>query len=187
MLKPRFIAALAAIGRIALFGAVAHADDSSDTATRAEAPTPDWYNVHGQSTFVYQYHPAFTAPFSGPHSLNPGGMGRETFDATLFAGISPWQGVEFYVNPEIDQGFGLSNTLGVAGFPSGEAYKVGRRQPYYETQRAFGRFTIGLSGPEEKVDDGANQIAGTRASEQSHHHRRQAVGDRYLRHQPLRA
>ena len=162
MLKPRFIAALAAIGRIALFGAVAHADDSNDTATRAEATTPDWYNVHGQSTFVYQYHPAFTAPFSGPHSLNPGGMGRETFDATLFAGIRPWQGVEFYVNPEIDQGFGLSNTLGVAGFPSGEAYKVGRRQPYYETQRAFGRFTIGLSGPEEKVDDGPNQIAGTR-------------------------
>ena len=133
-----------------------------NTTIRQRRPHADWYNVHGQSTFVYQYHPAFTAPFSGPHSLNPGGMGRETFDATLFAGIRPWQGVELYVNPEIDLGFGLSNTLGVAGFPSGEAYKVGRRQPYYETQRAFGRFTIGLSGPEEKVDDGPNQIAGTR-------------------------
>ncbi len=128
MLKLRFIAALAAIGPSVFFNAVAYADSPSDTATQA----PDWYNVHGQSTFVYQYHPAFTAPFSGAHSLNPGGMGRETFDATLFAGIRPWQGVEFYVNPEIDQGFGLSNTLGVAGFPSGEAYKVGRRQPYYE-------------------------------------------------------
>jgi high affinity Mn2+ porin len=113
---------------------------------------------------VYQYHPHYGAAFNGPNSLNPGGMGRETFDATLFAGIRPWQGVEFYVDPELDQGFGLSNTLGVAGFPSGEAYKVGRRNPYYETPRAFGRFTIGLSGAAEKIDDGPNQIAGTRLS-----------------------
>ena len=140
----------------------AQAQTAPDTAAPSDSSAADWYNLHGQSTFVYQYHPAFTAPFSGPHSLNPNGMGRETFDATLFAGIRPWQGVELYINPEIDQGFGLSDTLGVAGFPSGEAYKVGRRQPYYETQRAFGRFTIGLSGPEEKVDDGPNQIAGTR-------------------------
>ena len=47
------------------------------------------------------------------------------FDATLYAGVRPWHGAEVWVNPEIDQGFGLSDTLGVAGFPSGEAYKVG--------------------------------------------------------------
>jgi high affinity Mn2+ porin len=162
MFRYRFIAALAAISPVVLVAAPAHAGTANDSETPTAWNATDWYNLHGQSTFVYQYHPAFTAPFSGAHSLNPGGMGRETFDATLFAGIRPWQGVEFYLNPEIDQGFGLSNTLGVAGFPSGEAYKVGRRQPYYETQRAFGRFTIGLSGPEEKVDDGPNQIAGTR-------------------------
>ena len=79
-------------------------------------------------------------------------------------GHPPRHGIEFYVDPEIDQGFGLSDTLGVAGFPSGEAYKVGRRNPYYETPRAFGRFTIGLGGAEEKVEDGPNQIAGTRLS-----------------------
>jgi high affinity Mn2+ porin len=162
MLKRRFIAALAVIGPAVLVAAGARADSPSDAAPATTWNATDWYNLHGQTTFVYQYHPGFTAPFSGAHSLNPGGMGRETFDATLFAGIRPFQGVEFYVNPELDQGFGLSNTLGVAGFPSGEAYKVGRRQPYYETQRAFGRFTIGLSGEEEKLDDGPNQIAGTR-------------------------
>jgi high affinity Mn2+ porin len=162
MLKLRFIAALAAIGPAVFYGAPAHADPASDSAPTAAWNATDWYNLHGQSTLVYQYHPGFNAPFSGRNSLNPGGMGRETFDATLFAGIRPWRGIEFYIDPELDQGFGLSNTLGLAGFPSGEAYKVGRRDPYYETQRAFGRFTIGLSGPEEKIDDGPNQIAGTR-------------------------
>ena len=161
MFKLRLIAVMAAIGPAVLFGPAAHADTPS--AAGAWNAT-DWYNLHGQSTVVYQYHPGFAAPFSGPHSLNPGGMGRETFDATLFAGVRPWHGVEFYVDPEIDQGFGLSDTLGVAGFPSGEAYKVGRRNPYYETPRAFGRFTIGLGGTEEKVEDGPNQIAGTRLS-----------------------
>ena len=56
-----------------------------------------------------------------PH-LSPN-MGRETVDATQFAGVRLWSGAEAWVNPEIDQGFGLDNTLGVAGFPSGEAYK----------------------------------------------------------------
>ncbi|HEY1506809.1 MAG TPA: carbohydrate porin [Stellaceae bacterium] len=161
MLKRRLAAVLTTIGTAALCAAAAHAD-TGDESTPSAWNEGSWYNLHGQSTFVYQYHPHFAAPLSGAHSLNPDGMGRETFDATLFAGVRPWQGVEFYVDPEIDQGFGLSDTLGVAGFPSGEAYKVGRRHPYYETQRAFGRFTIGLDGPKEKVDDGPNQIAGTR-------------------------
>ena len=44
------------------------------------------------------------------------GTGQETFDATLFAGVSLWKGMELWANPEMDQGFGLSATLGVAGF-----------------------------------------------------------------------
>lgn len=29
----------------------------------------------------------------------------------LFAGIRPWRGFELYADPELDQGFGLSDTL----------------------------------------------------------------------------
>ena len=32
-------------------------------------------------------------------------------------------------NPEIDQGYGLQGTLGVAGFTSAEAYKAGHARP----------------------------------------------------------
>ena len=46
-----------------------------------------------------------------------------------------WHGAELWINPEIDQGFGLANTQGIAGFPSGEAYKVGADYPYARMQR----------------------------------------------------
>src|ERR1700753_3178448 len=116
----------------------------------------DDLSLHGQTTFVYQYHPAFTSPYRGTNSLAPQNVGDETFDATAFVGIRLWDDGALYVNPAIDQGFGLSDTVGVAGFPSGEAYKVGAVHPYVRLQRLFLRQTIDLGGDDQKVDDGAN-------------------------------
>lgn len=127
-----------------------------------EAPAPEWFSLHGQFTNVTQFHPAFRSPFHGPNSLAPGSHDAETTDATLFAGVRLWDGLEFYANPEIDQGFGLSNTLGVAGFTSGEAYKVGSGSPYVRLPRAFFRYTLGLGGEKQAVEPDANQLAGTR-------------------------
>jgi len=132
-------------------------------AEDAQAASEKW-SVHGQMTGVWQYHPAFRSPYRGRNSLDPGSRGNETFDATLYAGVRPWTGGELYINPEIDQGFGLSNTLGVAGFPSGEAYKVGKAAPYFRLQRLFLRQKFDLGGEVETIDPGANQIAGTRTA-----------------------
>ena len=76
--------------------------------------------IHGQTTFVLQGTPGFSSPYAGPNSLTPH-QRKETVDVTLFVGVRPWKGAEIWLNPEVDQGFGLSNTLGVAGFPSAEA------------------------------------------------------------------
>jgi len=96
----------------------------------------DNWSIHGQTTYTSQYAPPFHAPYHGTNSLDSN-AGRETWDATLYAGLKLWQGAELWVNPEIDQGFGLSNTLGIAGFPSGEAYKVGFDDPYMRVPRFF--------------------------------------------------
>ena len=128
-------------------------------AGSAWADDAETWSVHGQTTFTDQYHPAFTAPYSGTDSLDPGSRGDETWDATLFAGIKLWDGGEAYINPEIDQGFGLSDTVGVAGFPSGEAYKIGSATPYFRLQRLFFRQTFNLGGDEQKLESGANQLA----------------------------
>ncbi len=122
----------------------------------AAAPAADYVSLHGQTTFVYQAYPTIRSAFSGPNSLPTAGNARETFDATLFAGLRPWQGAELWFNPEIDQGHGLGDTHGVAGFPSGEAYKFGFDYPYGRVQRYFIRQTIDLGGDTQKVDADVN-------------------------------
>jgi high affinity Mn2+ porin len=119
----------------------------------------DNWVIHGQTTFVSQFAPPFHAPYHGQNSLDSN-SGRETWDATLYVGVSPWQGAEIWVNPEIDQGFGLSNTLGLAGFPSAEAYKIGENDPYLRVPRYFIRQTIDFGAATEKVDADINQFAG---------------------------
>jgi high affinity Mn2+ porin len=132
-----------------------------------EPAPPQAWNLHAQATAVAQYHPAFRSDHQGRNSLDPGRSGRETVDATLFAGIALWPGAGLYLNPEIDQGFGLSNTLGVAGFPSGEAYKVGSANPYVRLPRWFVRqtFPIGAAAPMQPQVSGANQLGGPRAAD----------------------
>ena len=128
-------------------------------AALAEDRDSPWA-LHGQATVVEQATIAFPSPYRGPQSLDPGTRGRETFDATLYAGFKPWRGAEVWVNPEIDQGFGLNNTLGAAGFPSGEAYKVGKSDPYLKLPRVFLRQTLNLGGEAQAVEADANQFAG---------------------------
>lgn len=127
-------------------------------------PTEQIWAVHGQTTFVEQYAAPFRAPYSGPNSL-ASNSGRETWDATAYLGLRLWDGAEAWINPEIDQGFGLSGTLGVAGFTSGEAYKTGANYPYTRLQRAFIRQTINLGGETQKVDEGINQFAGEQTAD----------------------
>ena len=128
------------------------------------APDLDLVNFHGQATFTWQGYPAIRSPYQGPSSLPPGGEGRETADATLFAGVRLWQGAEFWINPELDQGFGLGDTHGVAGFTSAEAYKLGSNYPYTRVQRAFVRQTIDLGGDTQKLDADINQFAGSQTA-----------------------
>jgi high affinity Mn2+ porin len=134
-----------------------------DRSKEHAGPTPpksnDW-SVHAQTTFVLQNAPSFRAPYAGTNSLTPN-QTRETWDATFYVGWRLWRGAELWINPEIDQGFGLSSTVGLAGFSSGEAYKLGADFPYARLPRTFLRQTIGLGGESEKVEAGANQLAGT--------------------------
>jgi len=125
----------------------------------------DLFNFHAQTTFVEQAYPAFRSPYEGVNSLPGSGMGRETFDTTLFAGVRLWQGAELWINPEIDQGHGLADSRGVAGFTSGEAYKEGFSYPYARVQRYFVRQTIDLGGESQKVDADINQFAGSQTTD----------------------
>jgi high affinity Mn2+ porin len=141
---------VALLAGVALTGAAAADDDA-----------PERFAVHGQATYVEQETSGFAAPYRGPNSLTPD-AGRETADATLYVGARVWPGAEAWLNVELDQGFGLDNTLGLAAFPSGEAYKLGKKQPYLRLPRLFVRQTVDLSGERENVTPIANQLGGSR-------------------------
>jgi len=140
------------------------AASSSAQAERDSAPSEAW-GLHSQFTWTTQYHPSFRSPYQGRNSMDPGNSGRETIDLTLYTGARLWSGAAVYVNPEIDQGFGLTGTLGVAGFSSAEAYKVGDAHPYYRTARYFLRQVIGLGDKEEPISSGPNLLAGPEPSD----------------------
>jgi high affinity Mn2+ porin len=118
------------------------------------------WNVHGQTTFIGQGYARFPSPYFGENSLFGGNQFKNTTSATAFVGMRPWAGTEIYINPELMQGNGLSDTFGLGGFPNGEAQKSGFPIPRMNIGRIFMRQTFGLGGEQETMEDGPNQLAG---------------------------
>jgi high affinity Mn2+ porin len=137
------------------------ADDLAGDVAAGDAPQR--WAIHGQFTYLEQEDSNFHAPYGGPNSLAPG-HGKETTDLDLWAGAALWPGAEAWINPQLDQGFGLSNTLGLAGFPSGEAYKVGANAPYCRLQRIFVRDTIEGAGERTPVKPDALWLGGEQSA-----------------------
>ena len=155
------LGALGALG--ALTAPPARADDGAPSEAVIDAPIETWA-VHGQVTFTDQAANDFRSPYQGSNSLTPK-ENRETTDVTLFLGARLWRGAEVWFAPEADEGFGLDDTLGVAGFPSGEAYKVGANAPYCRMQRAFVRQTLDVGEDGEVVEGGAGQLGARRSAD----------------------
>jgi high affinity Mn2+ porin len=143
------------------FGGATEAKGPRDAYLRFPFDDGDW-NVHGQFTFIEQGYLHFHSPYEGTNSLTGASQAKNTASLTAFVGARLWHGAELYFNPEIDQGFGLSQTLGIAGFPNGEAQKAAYPVPRFNVDRVFVRQTIGLGGEQTLVEDGPNQIAGKR-------------------------
>src|SRR5215212_9563130 len=98
---------------------------------------PANWNIHGQYTLIGQGYPSFNSPYQGPQSLAGSRQFQNTQSATAFVGARLWEGAEFYINPELMQGFGLSDVSGIAGFTNGEAQKSNFPSPRLNIARAF--------------------------------------------------
>jgi len=148
---------------LAAGGASAQTAGSSATPTAGENKPDDgplfgWLYAHAQLTNIWQYHPAFKSPYEGPNSLQGGNHVNETTDATAYLGADLSHGWEFWWDPEMDQGIAPSDTLGVAGYVNGDGAKVGKRHPYFRTQRAFFRWTGDLGGGDDKIEADTNRL-----------------------------
>jgi high affinity Mn2+ porin len=134
---------------------------SSATEKGANGRAQRW-NFHVQNTDIVQGYPPFSAQYSGPQSLPSSGEARETVSLDVMAGFRLWSGAEAYVDGLMWQGFGLNNVVGVEGFPSAEAYRIGTAVPNGSIARLFIRQTIGLGGQQEDVVDDQLSLPGKR-------------------------
>ena len=135
---------------------------SSNFAPRTALTDPesDRWEIHGQTTYLPQGYPRFRAPYAGTNSLTPAPQAQATWSNGLYLNARLWEGGEVYYNPELLQGFGLNDTVGVAGFPNGEAQKSNFPYPHYNTSRLFLRQTFGFGGEQEELASGPGQLAG---------------------------
>ena len=138
---------------------VASVDLKTALQTPQQAVAEDW-NWHVQNTDIVQYHPGFPASYSGPNSLSSANEVKETVSLDLYAGARLWRGAEAHIDGLMWQGFGLSKTLGVEGFPNGEAFRLGTKVPNVNIARLSIRQTIGLGGEQEAIEDDPLHLAG---------------------------
>ena len=97
----------------------ANAADPPDETTEAMFPhfkdTRFW--LTGQANFIFQTHPPFHAPYSGPNSLSPNYEKATSRVMTLYTGVRLSNSTELLVDIEEAGGAALSTGLGLAGPP----------------------------------------------------------------------
>ncbi|NSL86663.1 carbohydrate porin [Chitinophaga sp. Mgbs1] len=118
------------------------------------------WSFHFQQTLVTQWHPDFSAKYTGPNSFQTHEEGKTSITSTIYAGIRPLKNLELYINPELAGGEGLSHATGIAGFPNGETFRVGDPKPKIYLARAYAVYTLPLSRSVTPDDDDLNNVAG---------------------------
>jgi high affinity Mn2+ porin len=120
-------------------------------------------NFHFQQTVITQYKPAFNAPYSGQNSLITKEETQTSITSTFFGAARLWKGAEAYFNPELSGGAGLSQTLGVAGFPNGETFRVGGVQNKIYIARLYFKQNFEWGTEKDTLTDDIDQLAGLKS------------------------
>src|ERR1051326_7850169 len=121
-----------------------------EETTHDEAKAQTW-NWHVQNTDIVQGDPSFPAKYSGANSLRNDGEVRDSVSLDLYAGVRLWPGAEAHVDTLVWQGFGLSKTRGVDGFPNGEAFRTGNDIPNINVARVT--LTLGKMSAKDIFDN----------------------------------
>src|SRR5580698_5159248 len=94
-------------------------DNGQDTAFVHSSTSPLW--ISGQGNSIFQWHPRFPAQYSGPNSFEHASEQADSVVLTLYTGLQLSPTSEILADGESAGGSGLSQTLGLAGFPNADA------------------------------------------------------------------
>ena len=121
------------------------------------------FNFHFQQTIITQTKPSFNAKYTGGNSLSTSNETATSLTTTFYGGARLWKGAEAYFNPEMSGGSGLSKTLGVAGFPNGETFRVGAAEPKIYIARLYLTQRFEWGKEKDTIADDLNQLAGLKS------------------------
>jgi high affinity Mn2+ porin len=132
--------------------------EPADTDSTAE---PTWIpKLLGlQATGIYQNMPAFHNPYEGEKSLSfQNGLGRQlTQSYGVYLGSQLTDNLQAYLDIEMFRGSGLSNGVGLGGYPNGDVIRSGSASigngPYFA--RLFLRYIIALSTEKAEIPERA--------------------------------
>ncbi len=110
--------------------------------------------ISGQANAIYQAHPDFPSPYSGPNSLRGQGESKMSQVFTLYTGLEATRTTELMFDLESAGGRGISDALGLAGFTNLDVVRNPElgRTPYIA--RAYIRQIIPLTKEKTKVQRG---------------------------------
>lgn len=98
----------------------AHTENRPPQVTVFSHPDDQRWLVAGQANIIFQAHPGFHSPYSGPNSFVARGEYKTSMVGTLFAGLELHPNLRYDTDAIFDLestgGRGLSEALGLAGF-----------------------------------------------------------------------
>ncbi len=150
-----------AISSVFILGAVLWAQDTPSADAGNTAPEERW-NLYYQATSIGQYHGTFNAPYQGAFSLLDQREADASLTTTLFFGARLTDNLQFYFDPEIAGGKGLSEVNGLANPPNGEIPRVASATPKPYIARLYLSYDVGFGSEREAFESDENVLGGTR-------------------------
>jgi hypothetical protein len=105
--------------------------------------------LSGQANIIFQAHPGFHSPYSGPNSLLARGEYKTSLVGTIFSGLQLHNNLRYNTDAIFDLessgGRGISEALGLAGFTNLDVVRNPQLGPMPYVARAQIHQTIGLT------------------------------------------
>lgn len=126
----------------------------------ASVPLPEL--VGAQFTLSRQHLDHFDSPYSTPLSLSAEGETKSTYTYGVYLGWEPIRHLQLYLDLEMFQGAGVSNSTGLSSLTNGDAIRAGSaglaKGPYIA--RKVLRYQLPLGDGRHAVERGKDSLAG---------------------------
>ena len=112
-------------------------------------------SLHFQQTLIMQANNNFPSPYAGRNSFLSKEPPALSITSNFFLNVHLPDSFRITFNPELSGGKALSGALGIAGFPNGDAFRIGKPTPQLSSGELYLRKSFSISGT-GSADDAAS-------------------------------